>query len=137
MEDEELEDVAVVDGAVDVKEEHRCKLDLAYSVIHVASMDITQVNVPEQPTLPAVAQLLKASISEVTLHKHAEDRVEHVEGSRGNRRGNGGRRARFSGLRVVYDAEGYEYQVDEDGNIVLDFEDDATTSQQNDINSEN
>ena len=33
---------------------------------------------------------------------------------------------------MVYDAEGYEYQVDEDGNIVLDFEDDATTSQQND-----
>ena len=58
-------------------------------------------------------------------------------GSRGNRRGNGGRRTRFSGLQVVYDAEGYEYQVDEDGNIVLDFEDDATTSQQNDKNSEN
>ena len=58
-------------------------------------------------------------------------------GSRGNRRGNGGRRTRFSGLQVVYDAEGYEYQVDEDGNIVLDFEDDATTSQQNNKNSEN
>ena len=58
-------------------------------------------------------------------------------GSRGNRRGNGGRRARFLGLQVVYDAEGYEYQVDEDGHLVLDFEDDATTSQKNDKNSGN
>ena len=60
-------------------------------------------------------------------------------GARGNRRGNGGRRARFSGLHVVYDAEGYEYQVDDDGNIVLDFdpEDAANTSQQNQENSEN
>ena len=47
MEDEEQEDVGVVDGAVDVKEEYRCKLDLASSVIRVASMDITQVNVHE------------------------------------------------------------------------------------------
>ena len=57
-------------------------------------------------------------------------------GFRGNRRGNGGRRARFSGLQVVYDEEGYEYQVDDDGNIVLDFdpEDNAATSQQNEQN---
>ena len=60
-------------------------------------------------------------------------------GFRGNRRGNGGRRARFSGLQVVYDEEGYEYQVDDDGNIVLDFdpEDNAATSQQNEQNSGN
>ena len=60
-------------------------------------------------------------------------------GNRGNRRGNGGRRARFSGLQVVYDADGYEYQVDDDGNIVLDLdpEDNAATSQQNDKNSGN
>ena len=45
----------------------------------------------------------------------------------------------MSGLQVVYDAEGYEYQVDDDGNIVLDFdpEYDATTSSQNDKNLEN
>ena len=45
-------------------------------------------------------------------------------------RGNGGRRARFLGLHVVYDADGYEYQVDDDGNIILDFdpEYDAITS---------
>ena len=42
-------------------------------------MDITQVNVHEQPALPAAVQLLKASTSEVTLHKHVEDRVERVE----------------------------------------------------------
>ena len=60
-------------------------------------------------------------------------------GFRGNRRGNGGRRARFSGLQVVYDEEGYEYQVDDDGNIVLDFDpdDNAATSQQNEQNSGN
>ena len=52
-------------------------------------------------------------------------------GFRGNRRG-GNRRTRFSGLNVVYDEDGYEYQVDDDGNIVLDFEEeDAATSQQN------
>ena len=64
---------------MDVREEYRRKLDLAYSVIRVASMDITQVNVHEQPALPAVVQLLKASTSEVTSNKHAEDRVERVE----------------------------------------------------------
>ena len=79
VEDEELEDVAVVDGTVDVKEEHRRKIDLASNVIHVANTDIFQLNVPEQPALPAAVQLLKASISEVTSHKHAVDRVEHVE----------------------------------------------------------
>ena len=47
-----------------------------------------------------------------------------------NRRGNGRRRTRFSGLNVVYDAEGYEYQVDDDGNIILDcdLDEDAATS---------
>ena len=69
----------MVDGAVDVKEEYRRKLDLAYSVIRVASMDIIQVNVHEQPALPVAVQLLKASTSEVISHKHTEDRVEHVE----------------------------------------------------------
>ena len=73
VEDEELEDVAVMDGIVDVKEEHRRKIDLAYNVIHAASMDIIQLNVHEQPALPAVVQLPKASTSEVTSHKHAED----------------------------------------------------------------
>ena len=127
----------MVDGTVDVKEEIRRKIDLASNVIHVANMDIFQLNVPEQPALPAAVQLLKASISEVTSHKRAVDRVEYVEDQEETDEVNGGRRPRFSGLQVVYDAEGYEYQVDEDGNIVLDFEDDATTSQQNDKNSEN
>ena len=38
-------------------------------------------------------------------------------GARGGRGGNcqGGRRIRFSGLNVLYDIEGYEYQVDDDG----------------------
>ena len=55
-------------------------------------------------------------------------------GARVGRGGNrqGGRRIRFSGLNVVYDAGGYEYQVDDDGNIVLqEEEDDAATLQQN------
>ena len=54
-------------------------------------------------------------------------------GVRGNRRGGGNRRTRFSGLNVVYDAEGNEYPIDEDGNIVLEFieEEDAAVSQQN------
>ena len=69
----------MVDGIVDVKEEYRRKLDLAYSVIHVASMDITQVNVHEQPALPAAVQLLKASTSEVISHKHREDHEETDE----------------------------------------------------------
>ena len=56
-----------------------------------------------------------------------------------NRRGNSRRRTRFSGLNVVYDAEGYEYQVDDDGNIILDcdLDEDAATSQQNDKNQGN
>ena len=60
-------------------------------------------------------------------------------GQGGNRRGNGRRRTRFSGLNVVYDAEGYEYQVDDDGNIILDcdLDEDAATSQQNDKNQGN
>ena len=55
------------------------------------------------------------------------------QGRRGNRRGGGNRRTRFSGLNVVYDAEGNEYPIDEDGNIVLEFivEDDSAVSQQN------
>ena len=79
MEDEELEDVTVVDGIVYVKEEYRRKLDLAYSVTCIDNMEITQVNVHEQPTLPVVMQQLRASTSEVISHKHTEDRVEHVE----------------------------------------------------------
>ena len=79
VEDEELEDVAVVDGAVDIKEGHRHKIDLASNAIDVASMDITQVNVHEKPALPAAVQLLRVSISEVISHKHAEERVEDQE----------------------------------------------------------
>ena len=54
-------------------------------------------------------------------------------GRGGNRRGGGNRRTQFSGLSVVYDAEGNEYPIDEDGNIVLDFieEEEAATLQQN------
>ena len=61
------------------------------------------------------------------------------QGRGGNRRGGGNRRTRFSGLNVVYDAEGNEYPVDEDGNLVLEFveEEDAAASQQNQQNSEN
>ena len=60
-------------------------------------------------------------------------------GNRGNRRGGSNRRTRFSGLNVVYDAEGNEYPVDEDGNLVLEFveEEDAAALQQNQQNSEN
>ena len=79
VEDEELEDVAVVDGIVDVKEGHRRKVDLAYNAMHVPSMDIIQLNVHEQPALLAVVQLPKASTSEVTSHKHVEDHVECVD----------------------------------------------------------
>ena len=78
-EDEELEDVAVVDGTVDVKEEHQHKIDLSYNVIRVDSMDIIQLNVPKQPALPAAVQLLKAPISEVISHNHVEERVEDQE----------------------------------------------------------
>ena len=60
-------------------------------------------------------------------------------GNRGNRRGGGNRRTRFSGLNVVYDAEGNEYPIDENGNLVIEFveEEDAATSQQNLQNSGN
>ena len=60
-------------------------------------------------------------------------------GNRGNRRGGGNKRTRFSGLNVVYDTEGNEYPVDEDGNLTLDFidEENAAASQQNQQNSEN
>ena len=60
-------------------------------------------------------------------------------GRGGNRRGGGNRRTRFSGLTVVYDAEGNEYPVDEDGNLTLDFfdEEDAAASQQNEQIQEN
>ena len=39
----------------------------------------------------------------------------------------------------MYDAEGYEYQVDDDGNIILDcdLDEDAATSQKNDKNQGN
>ena len=55
------------------------------------------------------------------------------QGQGGNRRGGGNRRTRFSGLNVVYDAEGNEYPIDEDGKIVLEFveEEEAAVSQQN------
>ena len=61
------------------------------------------------------------------------------QGRGGNRRGGSNRRTRFSGLNVVYDAEGNEYPIDEDGNIVLEFieEDDAAVSQQNQQNQGN
>ena len=61
--------------------------------------------------------------------------VAQVRGSRGGFRGNrrGGRRTRFAGLDVIYDTEGNEYLVDENGNLVLEFaeEDDADASHQN------
>ena len=62
-----------------------------------------------------------------------------LEGVRGNRRGGGNRRTRFSGLNVVYDAEGNEHPIDEDGNLVLEFgeEEEAAVSQQNQINQGN
>ena len=61
------------------------------------------------------------------------------QGRRGNRRGGGNRRTRFSGLNVVYDAEGNEYPIDEDGNIVLKFieEEDVAVLQQNQQTQEN
>ena len=69
----------------------------------------------------------------------AQVRGQHGGGFRGNRRGGSGRRARFSGLNVIYDTEGNEYPVDENGNLVLEFieEDDAATLQQNQQKSEN
>ena len=61
------------------------------------------------------------------------------EGVRGNRRGGGNRRTCFSGLNVVYDAEGNEHPIDEDGNLVLEFceEEEAAISQQKQINQGN
>ena len=58
-------------------------------------------------------------------------------GRGGNRRGS--KRTRFSGLKVLYDAEGNEYPIDDNGKIALDFvrEKDAAASQQNYKNSEN
>ena len=65
-----------------------------------------------------------------------------VRGQRGGRfRGNrrGGRGARFSGMNVIYDTEGNEYPVDENGNIVLEISEeyDADTSHQNEETSGN
>ena len=70
---------------------------------------------------------------------NAQVRGQQRGGFRGNRRGGNGRRARFSGLNVIYDTEGNEYPVDENGNLVLEFvdEENAATSQQNQQNSEN
>ena len=58
-------------------------------------------------------------------------------GRGGNRRGS--KRTRFSDLKVLYDAEGNEYPIDDNGKIALDFvrEKDAAASQQNYKNSEN
>ena len=55
------------------------------------------------------------------------------QGRGGNHRGGGNRRTQFLGLNVVYDAEGNEYPIDEDGNIFQEFveEEDATVLQQN------
>ena len=63
----------------------------------------------------------------------AQVRGQQRGGFRGNRRGGSGRRARFSGMNVIYDTEGNEYPVDENGNLVLEFidDEDAATSQQN------
>ena len=60
-------------------------------------------------------------------------------GRGGNHRGGGNRQTRFSGLNVVYDAEGNKYLVDEDANLTLDFveEEDAAASEQNEQRSEN
>ena len=66
-----------------------------------------------------------------------------VRGQRGGRfRGNrrGGRGTRFSGLDVIYDVEGNEYPIDENGNLVIEFADedyDADTSHQNEEKSGN
>ena len=53
----------------------------------------------------------------------------------GNQRG--GRRTRFSGLNVVYDEDGIEYQVDENGVIILDFEEEEFAAPQQNKNLEN
>ena len=70
----------------------------------------------------------------------AQVRGQRGGGVRGNRRG--GRWARFSGLSVIYDTEGNEYPVDENGNLVLEFAEEdevvaSNTSHQNDKNSGN
>ena len=58
-------------------------------------------------------------------------------GRGGNRRGS--KRTRFSDLKVLYDADGNEYPIDDNGNIVLDFVEAAASraSQQNYKNSGN
>ena len=81
------------------------------------------------------------------VHGHlARDCPQNAGTSRGGRgpntvyvqRGTGGnrsrgRRARFSGLNVVYDAEGYEYPVDDQGMICFpeNEQDGANNEEQN------
>ena len=62
--------------------------------------------------------------------------------NRGNIRGGGNKRTRFSGLNVVYDAEGNEYPIDENGKLVIDvaekdYEDASNPSSQNQEKSGN
>ena len=90
---------------------------------------------------PRVASTSGSSGTAQSVNQHsnfAQNRGNR-NGRGGNRRGGGNRRTRFSGLNVVYDDEGNEYPVDEDGNLTLDFveEDDAAASQQNEQRSEN
>ena len=76
----------------------------------------------------------KSTGQSVNQRSNQAQRRGGSSGARGGRGGNrqGGRRIRFLGLNVEYDAEGYKYQVDDDGNIVLgEEEDDAATLQQN------
>ena len=58
--EELLEDDAAADGAVVVKEEIRCKQELAYSAILAASMDIILVNVHEDQAVPPAVEQRKA-----------------------------------------------------------------------------
>ena len=77
-EDEAQEDVAAVDGTVDVKEEYPHKDGLEYSVIHVDNMGIIQLNAHDQPVLLEVTHQLKVLIKGVTSHRHVVDHVVHV-----------------------------------------------------------
>ena len=77
MEDEETEDVAVADGAMDFKvEEHPLSPELTYNVIIVVSMDITLDSVHEDQVVLGDVKLLKASTGEATSIQHEEGQRE-------------------------------------------------------------
>lgn len=81
VEDEEIEDVAVADGAVDVKiEEHPLSPEMAYNAIIVASMDTMLDSVYEYQAVLGIMELLKVSFSEaISIRHEGTEREPEVE----------------------------------------------------------